>query len=79
MRDSPSLVQSVPVLEPAALKVASGTGHPSRSAASEQDLLVYMVDLLAELQTLANKARFKGLADLLGYAHREAERNRKAR
>ena len=46
---------------------------------SDQDLLTYMADLLLELEEMAVAQRFDGLADLLGYAHRETQRNRKAK
>ena len=45
--------------------------------ASDQDLLLYMRDLLSELEDLAKRAKLESLADLLGYTQREVERNRK--
>ena len=45
---------------------------------TDRDLLAYMGDLLLELEELAVAHKFEGLGDLLGYAHRETERNRKS-
>jgi hypothetical protein len=45
--------------------------------ASNRDLLLYIGDMLDELEVMAATARLEGLADLLNVASREAERNRK--
>ena len=45
--------------------------------APERDLLLYMQDLLVELEAMAVGAKLEGLADLLSFACRETERNRK--
>jgi hypothetical protein len=45
--------------------------------ANNRDLLLYMGDMLDELEAMAASARLEGLADLLRLAGREAERNRK--
>ena len=56
------------------------SGHGGElGRATEQDLLLYMGDLISELEAMAVSASFEGLADLLGYAHRETERHREAR
>ena len=44
--------------------------------ASQSDLLLYIADLLAELEAIAKQAKIAGVADLLGYAQREVERSR---
>lgn len=46
---------------------------------SDRDLLIYIGDLLLELEELAVASRFDGLADRLALAHREAGRARKGR
>ncbi len=51
----------------------------ARRPVSERDLLRYMGDLLLELEEMAAANRFEGLADLLGYAHRETQRNQRLR
>jgi hypothetical protein len=58
---------------------ANGTSSPTGTLgqASKQDLLLYMGDMLAELEAIAVNAHIEGLADLLGYAYRETERNQK--
>ena len=79
MRDNSRLIDTGATV--AAIKPSSDT--ETRGSwllqASDRDLLIYMGDLLSELTGLAVNARFEGLADLLGYAHREIERNRNAR
>ena len=69
---------------PFGLVSSAGTSPPSQTfeddihtQATKRDLLLYMGDLLSELETIASKAAMDGLADLLGYAQREVERNRK--
>jgi hypothetical protein len=49
----------------------------SIASAAERDLLNYMGTLLLELEEIAVGAEMEGLADLLAYACREVERNRK--
>ncbi len=52
-------------------------GGGGLAQAPERDLLLYMHDLLAELEAIAVGAELEGLADLLSFACRETERNRK--
>ena len=56
---------------------AAQAGETRPKGASNADLLLYIGDLLAELQTMATQANISGVADLLGYAHREVERSRR--
>ena len=58
-----------------AADIKSNSGNPG--TASDINLLIYMADMIIELEMLAVRARCDGLADLLGYVYRETERNRK--
>jgi hypothetical protein len=65
---------SVAAIRPSPQDTAAG--HASMLA-NNRDLLLYIGDMLEELETMAARARLEGLADLLGFASREAERTRK--
>jgi hypothetical protein len=62
--------------------IASGRKETRRAGtglaqAPERDLLLYMQDLIVELEAMAIGAKMEGLADLLGFVSRETERSRK--
>ena len=52
-------------------------GVNGSTSPTHRDLLLYIGDLLAGLQTMAANAKIEGVADLLGYAQREVERTRR--
>ena len=75
MRDSKPPVQFGLVSTTGSDQTSSTYDDNPHACASKRDLLLYMGDLLAELETMATKSAMVGLADLLGFAHREVERN----
>ena len=77
MRDSKPPVQFGLVSTTGSNETSSTYDEDAHGKASRRDLLLYMGDLLSELESMATKSAMEGLADLLGYAKREVERIRR--
>ncbi len=78
MPDTGSLVEvDSTIAQIAAARRDGRHGSQGLRQAAERDLLLYMQDLLRELEALAVGANLEGLAELLAFASRETERTRK--